>query len=225
MKNRIQSYETRRQKINKIAERTGLCITCPIREQCIKPVSYHGNIYSPIMIVAEAPGYYEDLYGCPLIGKSGQYLDKVLFELGVTRDCVYTTNTVKCRPTNNRTPRHEESIKCGRKWLEREIKIIRPKVILILGSVALKYFFGSNYGIINNRGKVFDYLGIDCVATYHPAALLRAEGEDLEEKRAQFYSDIKLALDLAKFYNPLHTFSSNKIENLFSKYKKRSNDK
>lgn len=102
------------------------------------------------MIVGEGPGGVEDDYGCPLIGPSGQLLDRALWSVRITRDRVYTTNVIKCRPKGNRTPTVEEGAFCAQKWLEQEIRLLQPKVILALGSVALRYFKGPDAGSPGN---------------------------------------------------------------------------
>ncbi|MHC1760105.1 MAG: uracil-DNA glycosylase family protein [Negativicutes bacterium] len=95
------------------------CRACPLREKAIGPTSYNGDPSSPLMLVGEGPGGVEDDYGVPLVGPSGQLLDKALARVGITRDRVYTTNIVKCRPSGNRTPSVEEGEFCATRWLER----------------------------------------------------------------------------------------------------------
>ena len=113
------------------------CQACPLRQDAIAPVGWYGNPESPIVFVGEGPGQVEDDYGCPLIGPSGQLLDKALWAAKMTRDRVLTTNVIKCRPKNNRTPDIAEADFCAKQWLQRELEIIQPKVIVALGSVAL----------------------------------------------------------------------------------------
>lgn len=101
-----------------------------------------GPVDAPLMIVGEGPGGVEDEYGGPLVGPSGQLLDKALLSVGITRDHVYVTNIVKCRPRGNRTPTIAEGNECGRRWLAEEIRLLQPKVIIALGKVALRFFWG-----------------------------------------------------------------------------------
>ena len=105
------------------------CSACPLRKDAIAPVGWYGNPQSPIVFVGEGPGGVEDDYGCPLIGPSGQLLDKALWATKMTRDRVLTTNIIKCRPKNNRTPDAAEASFCGKLWLSRELAIIKPKEI------------------------------------------------------------------------------------------------
>ena len=137
------------------------------------------------MLVGEGPGGVEDDYGVPLVGPSGQLLDKALARVGITRDRVYTTNIVKCRPAGNRTPSVEEGEFCATRWLDAEIAVVQPKVIVALGSVALKYLYHAKARITADRGKWFRTRhDIPAVATYHPAYLLRLTGDD--ERRAKW---------------------------------------
>ena len=97
------------------------CEECSFRRDCFAPVGWHGNPESPIIFVGEGPGGVEDEYGCPLIGPSGQLLDKALWAAKMTRDRVLTTNVIKCRPKNNRTPDIAEAEFCAKKWLEMRL--------------------------------------------------------------------------------------------------------
>ena len=117
------------------------CQMCPLREHALGPVPFYGNTQSPIAIIGEGPGRVEDEYGLPLIGPSGQLFDKALASVGITRDRIYTSNIIKCRPRNNRTPTIEEGSFCANNWLDREIELLQPKIIVALGSVALKYLY------------------------------------------------------------------------------------
>ena len=149
------------------------------------------------MIVGEGPGGVEDEYGGPLVGPSGQLLDKALLSVGITRDRVYVTNIVKCRPKGNRTPTVAEGNECGGRWLAEEIRLLQPKVIVALGKVALRFFLGHDAGIIRSRGHWIDYKGIPVMPTFHPAYLLRQTGEGLKEAKWQVYYDLKAAKDRA----------------------------
>ena len=129
--------------------------------------------------------------------RPGQLLDKALLSVGITRDHVYVTNIVKCRPRGNRTPTIAEGNECGRRWLAEEIRILQPKVIVALGKVALRFFLGHDAGIIRSRGHWIDYKGIPVMPTFHPAYLLRQTGEGLKEAKWQVYYDLKAAKDRA----------------------------
>jgi len=160
------------------------CTACPLRGDCIAPVGWFGDPHSPLVIVGEGPGGVEDDYGCPLIGPSGQLLDKALWSVKITRDHVLTTNVIKCRPRNNRTPTPEEAAFCAHRILDEELRLVAPKVIIALGGVALKYFKGPEARITKERGQWFrTNQGFDAIATFHPSYLLRLSGKALDRRQ------------------------------------------
>lgn len=198
------------------------CRECPLRnEGCLGPVVSTGPIESPMMIVGEGPGQVEDAYGAPLIGPSGQLLDKALFSVGITRDRVYVTNVVKCRPRGNRTPAIDEGKDCGNRWLAEEIYINRPKVIVALGKVALRYFLGHEAGIIRIRGHWFDYRGIPVMPTFHPSYLLRQFGHAQVDAKWKVYYDLKAAKEKADQLAPGWVWSSGAVVDLLGSLTKR----
>ncbi len=191
------------------------CERCRLRrEGGLGPVLSTGPSDSPLMIVGEGPGGVEDDYGGPLVGPSGQLLDKALASVGITRDHVYVTNIVKCRPRGNRTPTMEEGHFCGAIWLMQEIQLVQPKVIIGLGKVALRFFLGREAGIIRSRGHWIDYHGIPVMPTFHPAYLLRQTGRGLVEAKWQVYYDLKVAKERAEAACPDWTWKSETPPNL-----------
>lgn len=197
------------------------CRACPISgEQNRGPTGYTGTIRSPLMIVGEGPGGVEDEYGVPLVGPSGQLLDKALWSVGVTRDRVYVTNIVKCRPKGNRTPTLDEGRFCADRHLQAEIRLVRPAVIVALGKVAFQYFYGSAGSIVRSRGQWLQYQGIPVMPTYHPAFLLRRTGKDLVEAKWQVYYDLKSAVERAQVAEPEYVFKSDNIVSLLPLYEK-----
>ena len=174
------------------------------------------------MLVGEGPGGVEDEYGVPLVGPSGQLLDKALWRVGITRDRVYTTNIVKCRPPGNRTPSVEEGEFCAIRWLEAEIAVIRPKIIIALGSVALKYLYHAKARITSDRGKWFRTKhDIPSIATFHPAYLLRLTGE--AEKRAKWdvVHDLEAAIKELQSLAPEWILKNQHPTDLLSRYAER----
>lgn len=147
----------------------------------------------PILVIGEAPGYDEDVQGRPFVGASGKLLDKMLAAIGLSRtENCFITNIVKCRPPENRNPAKDEIIACSH-FLEEQIRLLSPKMILLLGSVALKTLFNTSLGISHLHGKLFYYHDeIPTIATYHPSALLRTESlkrpawEDLKFFQSKF---------------------------------------
>ncbi|MDY6084935.1 MAG: uracil-DNA glycosylase [Dialister sp.] len=198
------------------------CDACPLRQEgCLGPVVSTGPAESPMMIVGEGPGAVEDSYGAPLIGPSGQLLDKALFSVGITRDRIYVTNVVKCRPRGNRTPTLDEGKACGDRWLAEEIDLNRPKVIVALGKVALRYFLGHEAGIIRIRGHWFEYRGIPVMPTFHPSYLLRQFGHDQVEAKWKVYYDLKAARDRADQLAPGWQWTSGVVQDLLAGLTKR----
>lgn len=198
------------------------CEECSFRKDCFAPVGWYGNSDSPIVFVGEGPGGVEDEYGCPLIGPSGQLLDKALWAAKMTRDRVLTTNVIKCRPKNNRTPDIAEASFCAKKWLEMELSIVHPKVIVALGGVAMHFLGNPDMRITRDRGQWFRTAqGYDCIATYHPAYLLRLTGRDLVKAKWDVYYDFIAARERAEKLSPNYRFMSEEPTKLFSIYKKR----
>ena len=164
------------------------CTRCPLAAGRTTVVFGEGAPHAGLMVIGEGPGRDEDLQGRPFVGRSGQLLDRLLLEeLGVARSSVYIANVVKCRPPGNRDPRPEEIAAC-RPWLDAQLDLIAPRVILTLGNFATKLLLGTAEGIRRVRGRIYpsDRPGISIVPTYHPAAALRGGGEVLAEMRADF---------------------------------------
>ena len=166
---------------------------CVLYESANGYVFGEGDPNSPVVFVGEAPGEEEDKLKRPFVGKAGQYLNKKLQELGLKRENVYITNVVKSRPPGNRTPTIEEMASCL-PYLRKEIEIIKPKVIVCLGSTAMKGILGKDYPITKYRGKTFPYPydpKIKVFLTYHPAYVLRNPSADRE-----FTEDLKAVIKL-----------------------------
>ena len=128
----------------------------------------------------------EDKEGEPFVGKAGKLMNQAFIGIGITRENVYITNIVKCRPPNNRTPLKEEAKACL-DYLRNQVMIIKPKIIVLLGNTALKNILGDEYGITSSRGKWIEKKEIKYMPTFHPAALLRDEG-----KKIDFWNDLVL---------------------------------
>jgi len=179
------------------------CDRCHLRKDAIGPTSYNGTDNSPLAIVGEGPGGVEDEYGVPLVGPSGQLLDKALGSVGVTRDRVYTTNVVDESSKGNRTPTFEEGRFCAVNWLDGEMAFVQPKVIVALGSVALKYLMGPEARITKDRGRWFETkYGVPAMATYHPAYLLRLTGQDIVKAKWEVFYDLKATVEKCRELAP-----------------------
>ena len=202
------------------------CRACPLREKAIGPTSYNGDPSSPLMLIGEGPGGVEDDYGVPLVGPSGQLLDKALARVGITRDRVYTTNIVKCRPAGNRTPSVEEGEFCAARWLDAEIALVQPKVIVALGSVALKYLYHAKARITADRGKWFRTRhDIQAIATYHPAYLLRLTGDDERRAKWDVVHDFEAAISEINKTAPDWSLKTTPPPDLLSLYAARRNER
>ncbi len=151
------------------------CQKCELANNRTRLVFGGGNPDSKIMLIGEAPGFYEDREGKPFVGKAGQLLDKILNAIQLSRDKIFITNVVKCRPPDNRDPLPEECEACNF-ILQRQVEIMEPKFILILGRIAASVLLKTEGSIASLRGKVYQVFGAQAVLTYHPAALLRNAG-------------------------------------------------
>ncbi len=160
------------------------CTRCPLAQGRTQVVFGVGSPSADLMFVGEAPGQQEDLQGEPFVGRSGQLLDRmVLEEMGLTRDRFYIANTVKCRPPGNRDPQPVEIAAC-RPWLETQVDLIDPKVVVTLGNFAAKLLLGTTDGITKVRGRAYPYRRGVLVPTVHPAAVLRGGGDLAAQMRA-----------------------------------------
>lgn len=209
--------------MKKLAHELEVCSQCQLREAAQGPVGWFGAADSPIVFVGEGPGGVEDDFGCPLIGPSGQLLDKALWAAKMTRDRVLTTNVIKCRPKGNRTPNIAEADFCAQCWLDKELEILQPKVVVALGGVALHYLGNPDMRITRDRGKWFKTKhGFDCIATFHPAYLLRISNiKALNAAKWDVFHDLEAARDKALELEPEYVLMSEEKTDLFKLFKRR----
>ena len=161
------------------------CRACPLSERRRNLVFGVGNEKAEIMLIGEGPGEQEDIQGVPFVGPAGKLLDDMLEMIDLDRSRVYIANIVKCRPPGNRDPRPEEQDAC-RSWLDRQIELVDPKIIVCLGRIAAKAIIDEDFRITRQHGQWF-YIGSRRVmATYHPSALLR----DIT-KRPEAFMDLR----------------------------------
>lgn len=144
-----------------------------------------GNENADIMLIGEGPGEQEDLQGVPFVGPAGQLLDVMLKIIDLDRTKVYIANIVKCRPPRNRDPLPDEQAACIG-WLQRQIDLVRPRIIVFLGRIAAQAFIKSDFRITREHGQWFDVMGRPAMAIYHPSALLRDPS-----KRPETFVDLK----------------------------------
>ena len=156
--------------LEKIAAEVRGCPLCKLARTRKNAVPGEGQLAAKIMFIGEAPGRSEDEKGRPFVGAAGRILDDLLQKAGIERSRVFITNVVKCRPPNNRVPEEDEAAAC-RPYLERQIALIRPKVICILGRTAYSSLLGGS-SITANRGKIVEKAGQKYFLTFHPAAAI-----------------------------------------------------
>lgn len=163
------------------------CVKCSLSETRHSAVPGVGVTEPDVMVIGEGPGADEDRQGLPFVGKAGQFLDKWLNAVDLSRDKnVYIANIVKCRPPGNRDPNPAEIDACI-PYLHRQIFLIKPAIIMTLGRIASQVLLGTETGIGRLRGKAHDYQGIPLIPTYHPSAVLR--NPDLKR---EVWEDLKL---------------------------------
>lgn len=155
-----------------VAEKASACVACPLHQGRTHVVFGVGNPDTKLLFIGEAPGFDEDKQGEPFVGRAGKLLDQLLAEAGIPRAAIYITNTVKCRPPDNRTPEPSEIGSCA-SFLDRQIEIIAPKIIVTLGNVPTKALLNTTTGIVKLRGKRMSRGDILVIPTFHPAYLLR----------------------------------------------------
>lgn len=167
------------------------CTRCELSASRTNTVFGVGNTEADWLIIGEAPGAEEDRRGEPFVGRAGQLLDQMLLAIGQSRESVFIANILKCRPPHNRDPNQAEVSAC-REYLERQIELIRPKIILAVGRIAAQNLLGSDDPVGRMRGRQHELNGIPLVVTYHPAYLLRSPSQ-----KHKSWSDLCLATRLA----------------------------
>lgn len=177
------------------------CDKCSLSQTRTNIVFSGGIPNHKMMLIGEAPGYYEDQKGEPFVGKAGQLLDKIFASVGLSREKdVYICNTLKCRPPNNRDPLPEEKEACY-PYLEAQIEILKPRIILICGKVALATMLKSQIGITRVRGKWFDGpFGSKMMPIFHPSYLLRNDSHEKGSPKWLMWQDIQ---EIKKAYDAL----------------------
>jgi DNA polymerase len=156
--------------LQQLAEGIGVCVACGLCRTRTQAVPGEGPSTAEIFLLGEGPGYYEDKSGRPFVGAAGKFLEELLTLAGLSRDEVFITNVVKCRPPNNRDPQDQEIEAC-RDWLDRQLDAIRPKVIVTLGRFSMSRFF-PGASISRIHGQAQDVGGYTVVPMFHPAAAL-----------------------------------------------------
>ena len=161
------------------------CKKCKLCNNRTNIVFGQGNRNADVMFIGEGPGADEDLQGLPFVGKAGKLMNMAFEGLGIDRSDVYIANIVKCRPPKNRVPEQDEAQACLN-YLRNQVILVKPRIIVLLGSTALKNILDNELSITASRGKWIEKKGIYYMPTWHPAALLRDEN-----KKIEFWMDLK----------------------------------
>jgi DNA polymerase len=170
------SPQTRARRLARIAAQVRVCMKCPLHESRTLAVPGQGKASALVMMIGEAPGGEEDKTGRPFVGASGRFLNQVLEGTGIAREDFFITNVVKCRPPRNRTPRKLETDTCTSHYLFEQIRLLDPRLIVLLGGVAAKTLLGAR-GVAEVRGRILERDGRKYFVTYHPA--VRFHRDDL----------------------------------------------
>ena len=172
-----------------LTEEITRCQKCRLCAGRTYPVPGEGNPHARLMFIGEGPGHDEDQTGRPFVGRAGQLLDKMIGAIGLSREEVFIANVVKCRPPQNRAPEMDEVAACM-PYLRAQVGLIRPQVIVLLGSSALGAILGPEHRITRERGAWIERKGVFFMPTFHPAALLRDES-----KKRPVWEDLKKVRD------------------------------
>lgn len=189
------------QELDKIKEKCAGCDKCELAKTRTQTVFSDGKPNHKLMLIGEAPGFYEDKQGLPFVGKAGQLLDKIFESVGLSRqNDVYICNTIKCRPPENRDPLPEEKNAC-REYLDAQIEILKPKIILLCGRIALASMINTPLGITKVRGKWYDGPnGAKMMPIFHPSYLLRNDSREKGSPKWLMWQDIQ---EIKKAYDEL----------------------
>lgn len=179
-------------ELEKIKKKCMACQKCPLGKTRTKLVFSSGKPNSNMVLIGEAPGYWEDQKGEPFVGKAGQLLDKIFAAVGLSRQKdIYICNTLKCRPPDNRDPLPEEKAAC-REYLDAQLEILKPKIILLCGRVAVQSMLDTTLGITKIRGKWFDGPNNSrMMPIFHPSYLLRNDSRQKGSPKWLMWQDIQ----------------------------------
>ena len=188
-------------KLEEVKQKCLNCKKCPLSNSRNNVVFSDGIANSKLMLIGEAPGYWEDMKGLPFVGRAGQLLDKIFASVGLSREKnVYICNTIKCRPHENRNPLPDEKEACI-EYLDAQIEILKPKIILVCGNIALNSMLPNEKGITRARGKWFDGpYGSKMMPIFHPSYLLRNDSREKGSPKWLMWQDIK---EIKRMYDTL----------------------
>jgi DNA polymerase len=162
-------------ELEAVAAEAAGCTRCRLHQSRTQVVFGQGDPHADLMFVGEAPGVHEDRQGQPFVGPSGQLLNRLLEGIGLRRQDVYICNLIKSKPPGNRDPQPDEIDAC-RPWLDAQIRLVDPRVVVTLGNFAAKTLLDTTTGITRLRGRTYPFQGRQLLPTFHPAAALHAQG-------------------------------------------------
>jgi uracil-DNA glycosylase len=206
---KITKAPTRAAELERLAAEAAGCTACDLYRNATQTVFGEGTAKARLLLLGEQPGDQEDKAGEPFVGPAGRILDKALDDVGVGRDDIYVTNAVKHfkwiakgKRRIHQRPNAGEVAAC-KQWLDAELAVVDPAVIVALGATAGQALFGSRFRVGESRGQVLDFDGHPLVATIHPSAVLRArEPAERDAQYAGFVADLRLAVDVMEKENP-----------------------
>lgn len=197
----ISLRDWKQQQLGAAAERCQNCTRCKLAENRRNVVFGEGNPDADLMFIGEGPGEQEDLSGRPFVGRAGQLLDNIIQAMNFHREDVYIANIVKCRPPGNRDPERDEIDSCF-PYLEQQIMVIKPKIIVTLGAPATKTLLNTTQSIGKLRGNFYDFRDIPVVPTFHPSYLLRPPDE--KSKKKQTWLDMQKVMSFLRMHTKTH---------------------
>ncbi|HCO70143.1 MAG TPA: uracil-DNA glycosylase, partial [Mesotoga infera] len=197
----MTDYVKRKELLLELNSKISDCNLCPLSSSRTNTVPGEGSIETPVVFVGEGPGADEDASGKPFVGRAGELLTRILESVGLSRQDVFITNIVKCRPPKNRVPTTDEQRACSA-YLLSQLAVIKPKVIVALGATALSYFVAQDgIQITKVRGQLFDWIGgVKVFAMFHPSYLLRNASRAPGSPKSLTWEDIQ---KVRKMYDQL----------------------
>lgn len=184
------SEESRSRAWEELRARVEACQRCELAHTRTRVVFGQGAVDTPLVFVGEGPGAEEDAEGLAFVGRAGQLLTQILTAGGISRDAAFITNVVKCRPPNNRVPLPEEMMRCG-DFLEAQLLLLRPKILVCLGNTPTKWILKTTEGITALRGRWFEWRGIDVMPMFHPSYLLRNDSRKKGSPKDLTWQDVQ----------------------------------
>lgn len=166
------------------------CTQCALHKERTRTVFGAGNLEARLVFVGEGPGAEEDAQGIPFVGRAGKLLTDILQAVHISREDVYITNIVKCRPPGNRNPQTEEMLACER-YLHTQLALLNPRIVVTLGNVPTQWLLKTSEGITKIRGKWFDWKGIQVMPMFHPSYLLRNQSNRKGSPKYLAWQDIQ----------------------------------